>query len=106
MGILDRIERTLDRGVTSVFSQGRGQLKPLDLAQGLKRECDDQIPVLDRNLPLAPNVYTVYLHSEDFDRFASWNSRLCRGRSASARPGQRFPPTRGRKMLLRRFITC
>ena len=41
MGILDRIERGLDRGVTSVFSPGRGQLKPLDLAQGLKRECDD-----------------------------------------------------------------
>ncbi|MGO1226958.1 MAG: FhaA domain-containing protein, partial [Brachybacterium sp.] len=34
--------------MTSVFSPGRGQLKPLDLAQGLKRECDDQIQVLDR----------------------------------------------------------
>lgn len=76
MGILDRIERTLDRGVTSVFSPGRGQLKPLDLAQGLKRECDDQIQVLDRTRTLAPNVYSVYLHSQDFDRFASWQDTL------------------------------
>ncbi|MBB5830332.1 FhaA domain-containing protein [Brachybacterium aquaticum] len=76
MGILDRIERGLDRGVTSVFSPGRGQLKPLDLAQGLKRECDDQIQVLDRTRTLAPNVYTVYLHSQDFDRFASWQDTL------------------------------
>ncbi len=76
MGILDRIERTLDRGVTSVFSRGRGQLKPLDLAQGLKRECDDQIQVLDRTRTLAPNVYSVYLHSEDFERFASWQDTL------------------------------
>ncbi|WP_010532805.1 FhaA domain-containing protein [Brachybacterium squillarum] len=76
MGILDRIERGLDRGVTSVFSPGRGQLKPLDLAQGLKRECDDQIQVLDRARTLAPNVYTVYLHSQDFERFSSWQETL------------------------------
>ncbi|MGY5765475.1 FhaA domain-containing protein [Brachybacterium sp. DNPG3] len=76
MGILDRIERGLDRGVTSMFSPGRGQLKPLDLAQGLKRECDDQIQVLDRVRTLAPNVYTVYLHSQDYDRFASWQDTL------------------------------
>ncbi|GAA1490900.1 FhaA domain-containing protein [Brachybacterium sacelli] len=76
MGILDRIERGLDRGVTSVFSPGRGQLKPLDLAQGLKRECDDQIQVLDRTRTLAPNVYTIYLHSQDFERFNSWQDTL------------------------------
>ncbi|WP_193106893.1 DUF3662 and FHA domain-containing protein [Brachybacterium sp. FME24] len=76
MGILDRIERGLDRGVTSMFSPGRGQLKPLDLAQGLKRECDDQIQVLDRTRTLAPNVYTIYLHSQDFDRFDSWQDTL------------------------------
>ena len=76
MGILDRIERGLDRGVTSMFSPGRGQLKPLDLAQGLKRECDDQIQVLDRARTLAPNVYTVYLHSQDFERFSSWQDTL------------------------------
>ena len=76
MGILDRIERGLDRGVTSVFSPGRGQLKPLDLAQGLKRECDDQIQVLDRTRTLAPNVFSIYLHSQDYERFASWQDTL------------------------------
>lgn len=76
MGILDRIERGLDRGVTSMFSPGRGQLKPLDLAQGLKRECDDQIQVLDRTRTLAPNVYTIYLHPQDFERFGSWQDTL------------------------------
>lgn len=76
MGILDRIERGLDRGVTSVFSPGRGQLKPLDLAQGLKRECDDQIQVLDRTRTLAPNVYAVYLNSQDYERFTSWQDTL------------------------------
>ncbi len=76
MGILERIERGLDRGVTSVFSPGRGQIKPLDLAQGLKRECDDQIQVLDRTRTLAPNVYAVYLSSADHERFASWEDTL------------------------------
>src|SRR5699024_2274585 len=65
-----------DRGVTSMFSPGRGQLKPLDLAQGLKRECDDQIQVLDRTRTLAPNVFSVYLHAQDYDRFASWQDTL------------------------------
>lgn len=76
MGILERIERGLDRGVTSVFSPGRGHIKPLDLAQGLKRECDDQIQVLDRIRTLAPNVYVVYLHPTDRERFASWEDAL------------------------------
>ncbi|PWH07605.1 DUF2662 domain-containing protein [Brachybacterium endophyticum] len=76
MGILDRIERGLDRGVTSVFTSGRGQLKPLDLAQGLKRECDDQIQVLDRTRTIAPNVFTIYLNSEDRERFSSWEDTL------------------------------
>mgnify|MGYP001417872574 CR=1 FL=1 len=76
MGILDRIERGLERGVTRVFSPGRGQLKPLDLAQGLKRECDDQIQVLDRTRTLAPNIFSIYLHSQDFDRFSSWQDTL------------------------------
>ena len=76
MWILDRIERGLDRGVTSVFSPGRGGLKPLDLAQGLKRECDDQIQVLDRTRTLAPNVYTVYLAGSDHEKFASWEDTL------------------------------
>src|SRR5699024_2197928 len=76
VGILDRIERGLDRGVTRVFSPGRGQLKPLDLAQGLKRECDDQIQVLDRTRTLAPNVFSIYLHSQDYDRFSSWQDTL------------------------------
>ncbi|MCP5732529.1 DUF3662 domain-containing protein, partial [Klebsiella pneumoniae] len=43
---------------------------------GLKRECDDQIQVLDRARTLAPNVYTVYLHSQDFERFSSWQETL------------------------------
>lgn len=76
MGFLDRLERGLDRGVTSIFASRGGQLKPLDLAQGLRRECDDQIQVLDRTRTLAPNVYAVYLHSEDRERFASWEETL------------------------------
>lgn len=76
MGILDRIERGLDRGVTSVFTPGRAQIKPLDLAQGLKRECDDQIQLLDRTRTLAPNVYVIYLSPADHERFASWEETL------------------------------
>lgn len=75
MSFLDRIEQTLDRGVSSVFSRG-GQIKPLDLAQGLKRECDDQIQVLDRSRTLAPNTFFVYLNSADHERFESWQDTL------------------------------
>lgn len=75
LSFLDRIERSLDRGVSNVFSRG-GSIKPLDLAQGLKRECDDQIQVLDRARTLAPNTYSVYLNSMDYERFASWEDTL------------------------------
>ena len=45
-------------------------------AQGVKRECDDQIQVLDRTRTLAPNVYTVYLAGPDHEKFASWEDTL------------------------------
>lgn len=76
MSFLDRIERSLDRGVSQIFSRGGGAIKPLDLAQGLKRECDDQIQMLDRSRTLAPNTYFIYLNSVDYDRFASWEETL------------------------------
>ncbi|MBV7412461.1 FhaA domain-containing protein [Dermabacteraceae bacterium P13115] len=76
MGLFEKLERGIDRGVSSVFSRANAPLKPLDLAQGLRRECDDQIQVLDRSRTLAPNVYMVYLHSQDYDRFVSWEETL------------------------------
>lgn len=76
MSFLDKIERGLDRSVANVFNRGGGQIKPLDLAQGLKRECDDQIHVLDRARTLAPNTFFVYLNSADYNRFESWRESL------------------------------
>ena len=76
MGIFDRIERSIDRGVNTVFSRGNAPLKPLDLVQGLRRECDDHIQVLDRERTLAPNVYTLYLNSKDYDGFDAWKGTL------------------------------
>lgn len=75
MGFLQRVERTLDRGISQAFGR-RSEIKPLDLAQGLRKECDDQIQVLDRSRTLAPNTYLVHLNPADFDRFSSWSDTL------------------------------
>ena len=51
----------------------QGQLVSVDQFLNVKL---DQIQVLDRTRTLAPNVYTVYLHSQDYDRFAAWEDTL------------------------------
>ena len=68
MGLLDNVERGLERLVSGAFAKSfRGGVQPIEIIAALKREIDSHAVVVQRDRILAPHAYTVGLNSEDFE---------------------------------------
>lgn len=69
MGILDSIERGLERAVNGAFAKTfRAGVEPVEIASALKRELDTSATVVSRDRILVPNRLTVRLAETDFQR--------------------------------------
>lgn len=73
MGIFDRFENAVEKGVNSVFSKVfRSGLNPVDISTALRRVMDDQVEVppgasTQSSNPVAPNVFLVRVAPSDFE---------------------------------------
>ena len=77
MGILDRIERGLERAVNTAFARTfRSGVQPVEITSALRRELDTKASVVARDRILVPNVFTVRLSRPDFDRLSSMGRTL------------------------------
>ena len=77
MGILDNVERGLEKLVRGAFSTGsRSQVQPLEIASALRKELDNRSLVLSQGRTLAPNVFTARLSDSDFELARQWGSPL------------------------------
>lgn len=77
MGILDRIERGLERAVNTAFAKTfRSGVQPVEITSALRREIDAQASVVARDRILVPNVFTVRLSRPDYDRLAAMGRTL------------------------------
>ncbi len=77
MGILDNVERGLERMVRGAFSTGsRSQVQPVEIASGLRRELDNRSITLSQGRTLAPNVFTARLSDSDFALAQEWGATL------------------------------
>lgn len=77
MGILDSVERGLERAVNGAFARTfRSGVQPVEIAAGLKRELDIGSVVVDRDRVLAPNHFTVRVASADADRLMRMGGTL------------------------------
>jgi len=77
MGLLDNVERGIERIVRGAFSSGSsGRVEPLELAIALRRELDEKSMTLGQGRTLAPNVFTARLSDEDFARAQEWGAPL------------------------------
>lgn len=69
MGLLDNVERGLEKLVSGVFSKSfRGGVQPIEIVAALKRELDSRAVVVQRDRILAPHAFTVGLSANDFDQ--------------------------------------
>ena len=69
MGILDNLERGLERVVNGAFAKTfRSGLQPVEITAALRRELDTKAAVVSRDRILVPNNFTVRLAPDDYER--------------------------------------
>ncbi|WP_024368147.1 FhaA domain-containing protein [Arthrobacter sp. TB 26] len=77
MGLLDKVERGIEKAVRGVFSTGsRAQVEPVEIASHLRREVDNKAITIAAGRTLAPNVFDVLLSDADFQRAQEWGTPL------------------------------
>lgn len=77
MGLLDKVERGIEKAVRNVFSTGsRARVEPVEIASKLRRELDNKSITIAAGRTLAPNVFDVLLSEEDFGRAQEWGTPL------------------------------
>lgn len=77
MGLLDKVERGIEKAVRGVFSTGsRAQVEPVEIASHLRREVDNKAITIAAGRTLAPNVFDVLLSDSDFQRAQEWGTPL------------------------------
>lgn len=77
MGILDSVERGLERAVNGAFARTfRSGVQPVEIASALKRELDIGAVVVDRDRVLAPNRFVVRVSEKDAERLHSVGDTL------------------------------
>ncbi|GAA1126530.1 DUF3662 and FHA domain-containing protein [Citricoccus alkalitolerans] len=77
MGLLDNLERGLEKAVQSAFSAGGSRaVKPVEIANALRLTMDDEAMVLSEGRTFVPNVFIIRFSSPDFELARKWGSAL------------------------------
>jgi hypothetical protein len=77
MGLLDKVERGIEKAVRGVFSTGsKAQVEPVEIASRLRREVDHKALTVTTGRTLAPNVFDAQLSEDDFRRAQEWGTPL------------------------------
>ncbi|UUL76794.1 DUF3662 and FHA domain-containing protein [Pseudarthrobacter sp. Fe7] len=77
MGLLDKVERGIEKAVRGVFSTGsKAQVEPVEIASRLRREVDHKALTVAAGRTLVPNVFDVQLSDGDFGRAQEWGTPL------------------------------
>jgi len=76
MGLLDNVEKRLDRIVNGSFSKAfKAQIEPVEIAAALQHELDMRAKNQDGRV-IAPNRFAIELSEEDYNRMASFFAGL------------------------------
>lgn len=79
MGLIDNVERGLEKLVTSVFrGAGSSEVKPVEIASRLRNQMDARSLTISQARTLAPNHFNIRLSDQDFARAREWGAPLAR----------------------------
>lgn len=77
MGLLDTLERGIEKAVRSAFSAGGARaVKPVEIAHALRQAMDTESFTLSEGHTVAPNDFTVLFSGPDFERARLWGAAL------------------------------
>lgn len=96
MGIIDRVERGLERAVKAPFAKVfKAEVQPVEIASAMRGAMDERAAVLGPGRTMVPNVFTVELATTDFERLSSYDTALTDELVAAAEDhadAQRYTP--------------
>ena len=69
MGIFDKLERSIERGVNGAFARAfRSQVQPVEIASAMRRAMDDRAVGAGKGKRLiVPNLFVVELSTTDYE---------------------------------------
>lgn len=77
MGLVDNVERGLEKLVTSVFrGSNGGEVQPVEIASKLRNQMDRGTLTVAQGRTTAPNSFTVTLAPADFERVKKYGTAL------------------------------
>ena len=78
MGLLDRFESGTERVFTAPFARlfKREQLQPVEIGAAIRKAMDSRAAVVNRHRTIVPNVFTIELSDDDFDRLIAFDEAI------------------------------
>ena len=77
LGFIDKIEKTLEKKVSGLFSKTfKSGLEPVEIASAIKQEMDAKASILSRDRILVPNSYLVALSPQDHQKLSNLGEPL------------------------------
>lgn len=96
MGIIDRVERGLERAVKAPFAKVfKAEVQPVEIASAMRGAMDERAAVLGPGRTMVPNVFTIELATSDYERLSSYDTALTDELVAAAEDhadAQRYTP--------------
>ncbi len=77
MGVLKKFEQRLEGMVNGAFAKAfKSDVQPVEIASALKRECDSNATIWNRDRTMVPNDFVVELGSHDYERLSPYAEQL------------------------------
>lgn len=77
MGVLKKFEQRLEGLVNGAFAKAfKSDVQPVEIASALKRECDSNATIWNRERTMVPNDFVVELGSHDYERLSPYAQQL------------------------------
>ncbi|MDI2132847.1 FhaA domain-containing protein [Yinghuangia seranimata] len=77
MGVLKKFEQRLEGLVNGAFAKAfKSDVQPVEIASALKRECDSNATIWNRDRTMVPNDFVVELGSHDYERLSPYAQQL------------------------------
>lgn len=76
MGFITKIEQGLEKAVRGTFAKGGSNFEPVDLANRVRTEMDNQAYSISLSRTIAPNIFTLEFAADDFPRVQAWGAPL------------------------------
>lgn len=76
MGLLDTLERSIEKVVRGAFSGRGGSVGPVEIATAVRRHMDRESSTASHGAALAPNLYKIRLSEHDFAEAKKYGTAL------------------------------